>query len=179
VDTGLFEEERRHVFWRACDGMRDVASEINVPWVPIKLSGTEAQMRDCIGDRWNFVSSSRMMILRQIAVAALHVPDGYSITIDRVNAVTVVQIFASGGELAASGRAAETAGAYCYDQIMTVEAHRRRGLGRVIMSELARARQSDQSQHILTATPDGQKLYESLGWETYSYWITATRPSLT
>jgi len=56
-----------------------------------------------------------------------------------------------------------------FDQIVTQEAHRRRGLGRMIMNGLIqRALEHGARQGALIATPDGRALYRTLGWSEWS-----------
>jgi GNAT superfamily N-acetyltransferase len=63
-----------------------------------------------------------------------------------------------------------------FDRIETDLAHRRRGLGRTIMSELARlAFQDGASRGALVATPDGRALYSAMGWQLHSLYTTAVR----
>ncbi|MEV0153356.1 GNAT family N-acetyltransferase [Micromonospora sp. NPDC050686] len=69
------------------------------------------------------------------------------------------------GQVAASGKLA-TAGAYgIVDQVETAAAHRRRGLGSVVMRTLAwHALRRGADTGVLVATDDGRDLYRSLGW---------------
>ncbi|HLY07000.1 MAG TPA: hypothetical protein VKR31_14740, partial [Rhizomicrobium sp.] len=58
-------------------------------------------------------------------------------------------IFSAAGELAASGHAARYGDVFIYDRILTVEGHRRKGLGTIIMTALASARPAATSIQIL------------------------------
>lgn len=69
------------------------------------------------------------------------------------------------GEVGATGRAA-IIGRWCvFDQIVTAEGHRRRGLGSEVMRLLSReATLLGADMGLLVATDDGRALYRRLGW---------------
>ncbi|MFE9259187.1 GNAT family N-acetyltransferase [Streptomyces sp. NPDC006879] len=79
--------------------------------------------------------------------------------------VTVVSLRSPSGEVAARGSIAVVGTDAIADRIETDRAHRRRGLGRAVMSSLAQAAVS-QGAHsgLLIASEEGQHLYASLGW---------------
>jgi predicted GNAT family acetyltransferase len=61
-----------------------------------------------------------------------------------------------------------------FDQIITEEAHRRLGLGTVVMLNLdAVAEQAGATNRLLVATAAGRALYECLGWTVLAPWSTA------
>jgi predicted GNAT family acetyltransferase len=61
-----------------------------------------------------------------------------------------------------------------FDQIITEEAHRRLGLGTVVMLNLdAVAEQAGATNRLLVATAAGRALYERLGWTVLAPWSTA------
>ena len=74
--------------------------------------------------------------------------------------------------------AAETARAFVYDRIATSPQHRRRGLGRSLMVALHGSRRDAALPERLTATEDSRALYESLGWEVLSPYLTAYIPGV-
>ena len=79
--------------------------------------------------------------------------------------VTVVSLHDASGEVAARGSIAVVGGDAIADRIETDAAHRRRGLGRAIMSALAEAAVSQGARTgLLIASEEGQRLYSSLGW---------------
>ncbi|WP_431261327.1 GNAT family N-acetyltransferase [Roseateles chitinivorans] len=90
--------------------------------------------------------------------------------------MALVKIVAESGELAASGQAAIDGAFATFDQIVTVEAHRRRGLGRLVMSALSNAaRDAGARQGVLVATEAGAALYKTLGWALVSPVTAASR----
>ncbi|NSC22104.1 GNAT family N-acetyltransferase [Streptomyces albus subsp. chlorinus] len=96
-------------------------------------------------------------------------PDGYARTVETRDGVTLVRIDDAAGEPAARGQMAVRDGAAVMDRISTEEAHRRRGLGSVVMRTLAdRAVAAGATLGLLGATPQGRALYETLGWRVRS-----------
>ncbi|MFG3207120.1 GNAT family N-acetyltransferase [Streptomyces sp. NPDC048192] len=79
--------------------------------------------------------------------------------------VTVVSLHDSFGEVAARGTIAVVGADAVADRIETDAAHRRRGLGRAMMSALAEAAVAQGARTgLLIASQEGQRLYSSLGW---------------
>ncbi|MPY55252.1 GNAT family N-acetyltransferase [Streptomyces acidicola] len=79
--------------------------------------------------------------------------------------VTVVSLYNASGEVAARGSIAVVDGDAIADRIETDAAHRRRGLGRAMMSALAETAVSQGARTgLLIASEEGQRLYSSLGW---------------
>lgn len=80
-------------------------------------------------------------------------------------AVVRVEIRCEHGDLAASGACGLVGDACVFDQILTQEAHRRRGLGTMVMNALVRAAlERGVVSGVLIATPEGRALYQALGW---------------
>ncbi|WP_037898377.1 GNAT family N-acetyltransferase [Streptomyces sp. NRRL S-920] len=79
--------------------------------------------------------------------------------------VTVVSLHDSSGAVAAQGTIAVIGTDAIADRIETDAAHRRRGLGRAMMSALAEAAVAQGARTgLLIASEEGQRLYSSLGW---------------
>lgn len=96
-------------------------------------------------------------------------PDGYQVRtwarggVTRVLVVTEDGAFAARGQIALPGPGRTAV----FDQIETSSAHRRRGLGSLVMRTLENAAvASGSSSAVLAGTVDGQALYEFLGWRT-------------
>jgi GNAT superfamily N-acetyltransferase len=65
------------------------------------------------------------------------------------------------------------------DRIETDAAHRRRGLGRAMMSALAEAAVSQGARTgLLIASEEGQRLYSSLGWHHKADVLIARGPAV-
>ena len=83
-------------------------------------------------------------------------------------ASTEVRIMA-GAEVAARGKAALTGEFAVIDQVETAPDHRRRGLGKSVMSALSEATtRRGATTGVLVATEDGRALYSRLGWTLVS-----------
>jgi predicted GNAT family acetyltransferase len=87
----------------------------------------------------------------------------------------VVDVRHESDEQAASGQLAVTDGDAVFDRIETASAHRRRGLGSVVMGTLVGQAVARGARHgVLVASVAGQALYASLGWETRAAVVIAT-----
>ncbi|WP_243085414.1 GNAT family N-acetyltransferase [Streptomyces sp. 891-h] len=96
-------------------------------------------------------------------------PDGYTRTVETRDGVTRVWVHAASGETAAAGQASVLGRNAVMDRIRTEEAHRRRGLGGLVMRTLAdSAVAAGATLGILGATPQGRALYETLGWKAHT-----------
>jgi GNAT superfamily N-acetyltransferase len=86
----------------------------------------------------------------------------------------LVRITDPAGETAAIGRVAVHGATAVFDRIETMEAHRRKGLGTVLMHALdALAVRAGASERLLVATEAGRALYASLGWQVLAPYSTA------
>ncbi|MFJ7780776.1 GNAT family N-acetyltransferase [Streptomyces yangpuensis] len=93
--------------------------------------------------------------------------------------VTVVSLRGPAGEVAARGTMAVVGGDAIADRIETDAAHRRRGLGRAVMSALAEAAVSGGARTgLLIASEEGRLLYSSLGWRHEADVVIAGRPAV-
>ncbi|WKE64040.1 GNAT family N-acetyltransferase [Gallaecimonas kandeliae] len=94
---------------------------------------------------------------------------GYHLDTEQTGALVFARLFADTGELAASGQAAIVGAFATFDQIVTAETHRRKGLGRYIMAVLSQCAQDcGATQGVLVATEAGAALYKTLGWSMVS-----------
>ncbi|KIQ66629.1 GNAT family acetyltransferase [Kitasatospora griseola] len=94
-------------------------------------------------------------------------------------AVTVVSLHGPSGEIAARGTIAVIGPDAIADRIETDPAHRRRGLGRAMMSALAAAAVARGARTgLLIASEEGQRLYSSLGWHHEADVLIARRPAV-
>jgi GNAT superfamily N-acetyltransferase len=91
--------------------------------------------------------------------------------------VTVVSLRDSSGEVAARGTIAVVGVDAIADRIETDAAHRRRGLGRAVMSALAEAAVAQGARTgLLIASEEGRRLYSSLGWRHEADVVIARGP---
>jgi GNAT superfamily N-acetyltransferase len=99
-------------------------------------------------------------------------PAGYSVLVRRTPVIGVQVL--KDGEEAASGLMAVVGEDAVAHRISTEEAHRRRGLGSVVMGLLAREAVADGAKTgLLFSSADGVHLYRKLGWEKISDLVVA------
>ena len=104
---------------------------------------------------------------------AFDAPAGYAVEVTR-GPVVKVRVLASDGEEAASGLMAVVGEDAVAHRISTAEAHRRRGLGSVVMGALAREAVRDGAETgLLFSSTEGVHLYGKLGWERISDLVVA------
>ncbi|MGW2401251.1 GNAT family N-acetyltransferase [Kitasatospora sp. NPDC001664] len=97
----------------------------------------------------------------------VRVPEGYTVTTSTADGVATVRVLGADGGPAASGQAGLTGTVCVPDQISTEPAHRRRGLGTMVIAALTDAALAHGvSTGVLGATVEGRALYEALGWRT-------------
>jgi GNAT superfamily N-acetyltransferase len=98
---------------------------------------------------------------------------GYSVEVTR-GPVLQVRVLALNGEQAASGLMAVVGEDAVAHRIETADAHRRRGLGSVVMGTLAREAVRDGARTgLLFSSTEGVHLYRRLGWEKISDLVVA------
>lgn len=173
VDTGSDTEVRRWVFPAMGPGLRELAGSITAPGHLLKLCGDADELRSVLSPGWQ-VHAPGYVMRSDGAPTVRPPPAGYRIELARSDAVVRVHILSGDGAVAASGYAVEAGGVFVYDRIVTQSAHRRRGLGGVVMAILGSAKRDPASVELLVATDDGRALYSTLGWRTVSAYSTAS-----
>jgi GNAT superfamily N-acetyltransferase len=176
VDSNSAKEVRRWVFAEPGPGIETLARSIREPRHFIKLCGTEGELREALFEPWVIQGGSWFMGLKSEPAAIPPLQPGYDLKTSGLGAVTRIEIRSNGGELAASGYAAETSRAFVYDRIETDRSYRRRGLGRAVMAALGACRKSQTAAQLLMATAEGERLYSALGWTRLSPYSTAFLP---
>jgi GNAT superfamily N-acetyltransferase len=94
---------------------------------------------------------------------------------------TVVRVEAAHrcGDVAAHGTTAVTGADAVVHDVVTVPAHRRRGLAAAVMGSLARhARERGATTGLLVASADGRHLYSALGWTERATVVVARTPTV-
>ena len=176
VDTCWAEEIRRYVFARPCPGLRQLAAVIDTPHVYLKVCGAAADLHGLLPPRWQVQPSGYLMAHDGPPVPSLPPAPGYRIELLQDDAVTAARIRSADGTIAASGYAAEHDGVFILDRILTHPDHRRRGLGRMLVTALGSTQRSSDSRRVLVATEDGCALYSTLGWRVLSPYTTIVIP---
>ncbi|MFZ6747166.1 GNAT family N-acetyltransferase [Undibacterium sp. JH2W] len=177
VDVGLPEQKARYVFPGMLPDIAELAHTISEPWVFLKACGSPAALRAILPAHWIIQRPGYLMTLAGRMSEAAALPAGYVLDIKLAQPMSTVQVLAADGEVAATGRIVLVDGLAIYDNIATQAAHQRRGLGRVVMTQLeAIALEHGIKGGVLVATPDGRALYASLGWELHALYSTAVIP---
>ncbi|MFF7756869.1 GNAT family N-acetyltransferase [Streptomyces griseorubiginosus] len=173
VDVGQIAQVSRHVFDTLGDevdegAVRKVADAVTGAGVWLKVFQDPEIVGKWLGEGWWVDPEPGYLMtvpLPGTRAEAGDVPDGYRTRVWSVGGVIRVLVAAPDGSLAARGQVAPTGASAVFDQIETVTAHRRRGLGSVVMRTLQAAAAATGAQTgVLAGTPAGRGLYESLGW---------------
>ncbi|MEU0410074.1 GNAT family N-acetyltransferase [Streptomyces griseorubiginosus] len=174
VDVGQSAQVSRHVFDALGDGVdeqavRKVADGVTGAGVWLKVFQDPGIVGEWLGEGWWVDPEPGFLMTVPLTGAEAGpetgVPDGYRTRVWSVGGVTRVLVAAPDGSLAARGQVAPTGATAVFDQIETVAAHRRRGLGSFVMRALQTAASATGAETgVLAGTPAGRGLYESLGW---------------
>lgn len=179
VGTGT-HHVTRHVLGATNDAVeeadvRKAAGAVTGACVWLKVFTDPVTVGAWLGPRWWVDPEPGYLMTAALTdVPPSPVPDGYRQRTWSIGGVTRTMIAAPDGSLAARGQIAPTGATAVVDQIETSPAHRRRGLGALVMRTLQRAA-VDQGARTgaLGATPEGRALYESLGWRVESLLTSA------
>ncbi|MEU1478619.1 GNAT family N-acetyltransferase [Streptomyces sp. NPDC001668] len=172
VDVGQVAHVSRHVFDALGDDVdeetvRKVADGVTGAGVWLKVFHDPEVVGGWLGGGWWVDPEPGYLMTVPFTAPAERTgpPPGYRLRTWSVGGVTRVLVAAPDGSLAARGQVAPTGATAVFDQIETVAAHRRRGLGSVVMGTLqAAAAATGAKTGVLAGTPAGRWLYESLGW---------------
>ncbi|MCP3728703.1 GNAT family N-acetyltransferase [Paraburkholderia sp. CNPSo 3272] len=174
VDVGLPQERARYVLpeFRP-EVVTDLASGIRTPWTFIKVCAEPRTVAEVLPQTWTVQAPMFMM-----TAALAHnersqdgpvLPDGYTALVFKEGRTIRAQVKDAAGDIAASGQCALDGESSTFDQIITLESHRRRGLGSTIMKLLtSEAVARGNKQGVLVATADGLGLYSAIGWAVHS-----------
>lgn len=176
VEVGSPSETRRHVFLDAGEALQACAAQISASKIFLKAPVEPRVMRAALAPHWDIDDPGYLMCGPAKMSENAGLPAGYRIVVQAEYGGHLAQIFHANGALAAAGRVSVHAGSAVFDQIVTEEAHRRLGLGTVVMLTLdALAGRAGVTERLLVATAAGRSLYECLGWQVLAPWSTALR----
>lgn len=169
IHVGNPDQVTRYVFPQLDrEVLRQIVATEAGPGAWLKICAPREHVTGLLSGDWT-VHEPEFLMSIPLAGGADPVIAGYRAQTERRGALAMVTIVAESGELAASGQAAIDGGFATFDQIVTVEAHRRKGLGRLVMSALSNAaRDAGARQGVLVATEAGAALYQALGWSMVS-----------
>ncbi len=146
--------------------VRDVLDAVTEPRTAVKFVGDPAQWRPVFPKEWVDEEPGWLMFRTLRPGPLVPVPEGYVSSTDVRDDVVYLQIHTRDGELASWGQAGIADGWVVPDRINTAAEHRRRGLGRALMTGLEQAGVLGGARRaVLSATADGRELYRSLGWQ--------------
>jgi len=171
VDVGLPVQRARYVLPRfEPKRLHGLAASLSLPWTFLKVCAPPDIVAQALPEGWAVQAPVFMMTASLTRRdGSTEPPRGYAVHLSHDGAVISATLRDSLGELAASGCMALTESHAVFDRIETDAAHRRRGLGSVVMTVLsqeAAARGVDAA--VLVATQDGHGLYSALGWDLHS-----------
>ncbi|MGH4031642.1 GNAT family N-acetyltransferase [Actinomycetota bacterium Odt1-20B] len=167
IEVGKPAQAGRHVVAEAREPLvRAAAASVTVPHTWLKVPAEPVDVEPWLPEGW-IVDKEDTGHLMAVDLRTTHpaAPEGYTVSAETRAGVTYVRVHDRAGELAAKGQMAVVGGATVVDQVETSPAHRRRGLGGLVMRTLAdRAVAEGAAVGVLGATDEGRALYESLGW---------------
>lgn len=135
----------------------------NAPGTWIKVAADPAYLRAALPPQWTMADTGFFMTTPLTDDADMP-PTPYTIR-TTITDVVVAAVLDATGTPVASGRLAPAGVIGVIDQVETAPAHRRRGLGKIVMRLLGHhAVQLGMHTGALVATDDGRKLYSTLGW---------------
>ncbi|MGN9813125.1 GNAT family N-acetyltransferase [Micromonospora sp. BQ11] len=169
VEVGAPGHRVRHVLHTyTLDSLARLGRELTTPGTWIKVSGDPAGFRAALPASWTMDAPGHLMTTT-LAVTRAETPAPYTARLTADGEVTIATVLGEQGKRAAAGRLACAGGFAIMDQVVTEPAHRRRGLGRAVMTLLAaRAIELDAHTGILVASDAGRALYTTLGWTVRS-----------
>ncbi|WP_433369326.1 GNAT family N-acetyltransferase [Streptosporangium sp. CA-115845] len=163
LDVGLPGHRVRYILFDV-DQVAELALTRTAPGTWIKTSAPAERVVPLLTPAWTVGEPEYLMTVPLRRATAL-APDGYTLHTATAGGITTVRIHDADGTTAASGRMGVAGPAAVADQILTDPAHRRRGLGSVVMTALGdAAAEQGATTGVLGASPDGLALYRTLGW---------------
>jgi GNAT superfamily N-acetyltransferase len=137
----------------------------NAPGTWIKLAGDPTHLRASLPPEWELADTGYLMTTTFRAASDTTPPAPYTARLRTSGDVVTAVVLDPEGQVAASGRLATADVFGIVDQVETAPAHRRRGLGSVVLRALAsHAVRLGADTGVLVATDDGHGLYRALGW---------------
>jgi len=161
--------------------LRELGAAITQPWIFLKACAEADELRALLPARWEMQPDAFMMTCDDAPFpGSSALPPGYALQVTDDGARTRrahVLVIAHDGTLAASGHLALDDQLAIYDRIVTEPAHQRRGLGRTVMQALQTlSHRHGRHGGVLVATPEGRRLYETLGWRMHAPWASGVIP---
>ncbi len=169
IDLGAPGHLERHVVDHFdAQIFHELSDSLTLPGTWLKVCASPETVTPFLSDAWD-IQPPEYLMAAALSEAASTPHQDYQLSALTSGAVTDVELRDKNGQLAAKGRVAQSNGFAIFDQIVTEPAHRRKGLGRIIMAALSKTCIANGSKTgILVATEDGRALYEAIGWTLVS-----------
>ncbi|BAU83060.1 hypothetical protein SLA_2126 [Streptomyces laurentii] len=150
--------------------VRDAAAAVTVPRTWMKMPAEPGGVEPWLSPGWVVAwEETGHLMAADLTVTALRPPEGYGVTVEYLEGVIHARVSDAAGRPAAQGQAALLGETAVMDRVVTDEAHRRRGLGGLVMRTLAdEAVARGAGTGVLGATDPGRALYETLGWKKHA-----------
>ena len=176
VDVGLPDQKARYVFPSLSPGVAAVSREIKEPFVFLKVCANSADVTAILDEDWVLHPVSYFMVLDDLRPPPAETSRVYRLGMQQLPQGFSAEMLAEDDSVAARGSVMVVGEVAVFDRIETRPDHRRRGLGRAVMSELsALAKGVGAERGALVATSDGQALYATMRWQVRSVYTTAVR----
>jgi len=134
------------------------------PGTEIKTVGSTSALRAALPGDWTMYPPCDLMT-SAFSHAEVELPAAYTARIVDDGGALLGLVLDIDGDIAASARLAPSGRYGVVDQVWTRPAHRRHGLGTLLMTMLGnRAVSLGLTTGVLSATDDGRALYRALGW---------------
>ncbi|MFF7633735.1 GNAT family N-acetyltransferase [Kitasatospora sp. NPDC008050] len=169
IDVGKAGHVARHVLPEPT-GLQvgRLVAATGAPGTWLKLFADDDTARSWVTPDWELADPAYLMSC-PLGAEQVRIPAGYVRTSWTRGNVVRVLIRTTDGHFAARGQLAVAGGVGVPDQIETAPAHRRRGLGGVVMRTLQNAaHQAGAETGVLVASSAGRALYTTLGWTARS-----------
>ncbi|RAG83476.1 GNAT family N-acetyltransferase [Streptacidiphilus pinicola] len=171
IDVAEPELAGRHVVERADEScIRDACASVTTGDVWLEVPGPLDEVAERLPAGWRVdPAESGHLMAAELGASAAPAPGGYALTTTEEDDVTYVRVLDATGAVAAHGQLAVVGRTAVVDRVRTEEAHRRRGLGSLVMRTLTdRALARGAEVGVLGASDAGRALYETLGWTRHS-----------
>lgn len=177
VPTGTATEPERLVLTCGTpDEVREAARSLPRPGSCLKFAGARDDWLWLAGNGWEENPLGWFMTRDLTPTAATDTPPpGHTLHTTADDNLVTVEI-RHAGAVAASARAGLAGDWAVPDRVRTHPAHRRRGLGRLVMDHLLALAHTTGARHaVLDASPEGRHLYLASGWRVVSGQFGVTR----
>ncbi|MDT0342877.1 GNAT family N-acetyltransferase [Streptomyces litchfieldiae] len=169
IDIGTPKSVTRHVLPAADEQLiKTFMATATAPGIWLKMFVPPETLGPWLVPGWTFDAPGFLMS-SPLRSAPAPVPDGFRLRTWSRGGVTRVLVTDADGGFGARGQIAlpPAGGTAVIDQIETSGAHRRKGLGTLVMRTLGNAAaEAGVPAGVLGASVEGRALYESLGWRT-------------